>query len=115
VSADNAHAGWKCPDCGRCYAPAVLECGTCNAFAANAQPSLPFPTWPSTTPLIDLPSTIIVGDTPPCPRFTGILGDTYSNTGRSCSVDNLFASTLVPADDLVYFQLTPGGFGALRQ
>ena len=22
--------GWKCPGCGKCYSPAVPECGTCG-------------------------------------------------------------------------------------
>jgi hypothetical protein len=47
------HTGWKCPGCGRCYAPAVTECAPCNAFAAQAQLPLPLPViippfvWPS--------------------------------------------------------------------
>jgi len=22
--------GWRCPNCGRCYAPFVMECSACN-------------------------------------------------------------------------------------
>lgn len=42
-----SHTGWKCPDCGRCYAPFVAECSVCNSHAASAQPHLPFPGYPS--------------------------------------------------------------------
>jgi hypothetical protein len=24
------NSGWECPGCGRCYAPFVAECWTCN-------------------------------------------------------------------------------------
>ncbi|MCK9569765.1 hypothetical protein M0R72_12550 [Candidatus Pacearchaeota archaeon] len=27
--------GWKCPGCGRCYAPHVSECKACNAKVAS--------------------------------------------------------------------------------
>ncbi len=35
------HNGWQCPVCGRCYAPAMMECYWCNRLKLNS--SLYFP------------------------------------------------------------------------
>jgi hypothetical protein len=37
--------GWKCPECGRVYAPSVLQCEECSNTVPRAWPigdSLPF-------------------------------------------------------------------------
>ena len=33
--------GWICPNCTRCYAPTVLECGVCNSFKGIPMLGLP--------------------------------------------------------------------------
>ena len=31
-------SGWKCPGCGRCYAPWVAECRPCSPPTTTGQP-----------------------------------------------------------------------------
>jgi hypothetical protein len=40
--------GWKCPGCGRCWAPQIVQCAPCEKAAlAKAAPPHPFiPQWP---------------------------------------------------------------------
>lgn len=38
--------GWRCPGCGKCYAPWVASCGTCPipVPATYTNPNPPYPT-----------------------------------------------------------------------
>ena len=37
-------SGWKCPGCGRCYAPWVAECRPCSPPTTTSQPyPAPYP------------------------------------------------------------------------
>lgn len=35
--------GWKCPGCGRCWAPQVISCSECEKVAAHVAPAYPNP------------------------------------------------------------------------
>lgn len=35
--------GWKCPSCGRCYAPFMVMCSYCPGFGAEAHTTTMFP------------------------------------------------------------------------
>jgi len=38
--------GWKCPQCGKVYAPHIEECKHCNAKAVDWTPNYPsVPVW----------------------------------------------------------------------
>ncbi len=38
--------GWRCPGCGRCYAPTMTECRYCGPDKATVTISTPFLTEP---------------------------------------------------------------------
>jgi DNA-directed RNA polymerase subunit RPC12/RpoP len=37
----HTNKGWECPRCGRCYAPSVAECWSCNPTTGSPRPMEP--------------------------------------------------------------------------
>ena len=53
--------GWRCPGCGRCWAPFVVSCSECEKVAAKPATRMPRPgEWVVVIPNISLSS----GQTP---------------------------------------------------
>lgn len=48
--------GWKCPQCGRVYAPSVTECGACNGSVKIDYPNPNSPTVAPHLPYV-IPNT----------------------------------------------------------
>lgn len=63
--------GWKCPGCGRCYAPHVAMCGSCQPSAQPAITTRPgWPTPPDTSrplPWRGDTTTVVAGGVPSLP------------------------------------------------
>ena len=59
--------GWKCPGCGRCFAPTVRECDGCNSRVVSFKPPI-FP------PEKEVPRCLACGNYHPqglaCPTMT---------------------------------------------
>jgi hypothetical protein len=71
--------GWKCPGCGRCWAPQVISCSECEKVAAKPAPYVPapqpvYPDWQT------LPAPYFVGSPNTC-GATGITPNGAIPTG----------------------------------